>query len=101
MKLALFILNGGHELIGKIIEETATSITLSEPQVLRPVQTAVNQYKLDFFPHSLANPDGEHTFYFTQFVSRALDIPVPLENAYIERTTSVILTNALDAFAKL
>lgn len=95
MSLALFTIIGGHEIVGKIINETDTSIEVSHPLVIRPVQKGPNQVALELFPHSLANPEGNHTFIKAAMVSRCVDVPSELETAYLERTTSILLSSAL------
>lgn len=96
--LALFTIVGGHEIIGKVIEESSDHVILllEHPLVIRPVQKAPGQYALDLFPHSLTNPEGQHKFYVAQMISRSVEIPEMLEKAYLERTSSIILSSALD-----
>lgn len=100
--LVLFTIIGGAELIGKIESEAYESgtITISHPLVIRPIQKAPGQYALDLFPHSLANPEGEHIFNTDTFISRSVSVPDMLEKAYLERTSSIILSNAIDQLAR-
>lgn len=100
-QLVLFQLIGGHELIGKKICTTGNGFILEHPLVIRPIQKAPGQYALDLFPHSLANPEGQHTFYDSAIVSISVEIPKMLTDAYNERTSAIILAGAIDAFEKL
>lgn len=100
--LVLFAIIGGAELIGKIEAEDVIghTITISHPLVIRPIQKAPGQYALDLFPHSLANPEGNHVFNTVAFISRSTEVPDMLEKAYVERTSSIILSSAIDQLAR-
>lgn len=100
-KIALILVSGNAEIVGKVVEETAEYVTLEEPLVLRPVQKGPDQYVLSFFQHSMANPQGTHKFFYSSMVSRSIEVPEPLEKQYLKETSSIILANALDAFEKL
>lgn len=101
--LALFTIIGSHEIIGKVIDDSSSSpsIVIEHPLVIRPIQKGPNQWALDLFPHSLANPEGEHTFFKSAIVSRTEGISPDLEKAYIERTSSIILASALDQMERM
>lgn len=100
-QLILFQLIGGHELIGKKTGTVSNGFILEHPLVIRPIQKAPGQYALDLFPHSLANPEGQHIFYNTAIVSTSVEIPKMLSDAYNERTSAIILAGAVDAFERL
>lgn len=95
MSLQLFTIIGGHELVGKVIAEGDNQTHIEHPLVVRPIQKGPNQLALELFPHSLAHPEGVHVFYDSAIVSRAVEVPEELEKAYLERTTSIILSSAL------
>jgi hypothetical protein len=97
----LFSLPNGAELIGKVVEETTEAYTIDQPLAIRPVQKVPGQFVLDLFPHSLTNPEGKHKFSKSQLLSISLEIPDMLEKAYNERTSSIIINGAVDAFANL
>lgn len=99
--LILFTLPNGAEVIGGIKTNTDTVVTVSHPLVIRPIQKSPGQYALDLFPHSLANPEGDHQFTWSQILSRSLHIPDMLQKAYTERTSSIILASALDDIEKM
>lgn len=103
MELALFTTIGGHEVIGKVTSEVydGTSVTLEHPLVIRPIEKAKGQWALDLFPHSLSDPEGEHKFFVSAMVSRAVKIPEMLVKAYTERTSSIILASALDQMERM
>lgn len=102
MELALFTTIGGHEVIGKITEQQiGLTITLEHPLVIRPIERAKGQWALDLFPHSLTDPEGEHVFYVSAIVSRAVKVPEALAKAYTERTSSIILSSALDQMERM
>lgn len=103
MELALFVIIGGHEIIGKIEAESydGKSITVEHPLVVRPVQKSPGQYALDLFPHSLTNPEGKHEFFTSAIVSRCKQVPEMLSKAYTERTTSLILASAMDDIERM
>lgn len=99
--LKLFTIIGGHELIAKVVSGELTAggnspVTISHPLVIRPIQKAPGQYALDLFPHSLANPDGDHEINTGTIVTISKVIPKMLEDAYLERTSSIILASAMD-----
>lgn len=100
--LALFALPNGAEVIGAIDSEAydQSEIVLEHPLVIRPIQKKDGGLALDLFPHSLSNPEGKHTFYLGQILSRSKDIPAQLEKAYLERTSRIILSGVLDAMEK-
>lgn len=99
--LSLIMVPGGAEIIGKVNGHTADTLTLEHPLVIRPVQKAPGQYVLDLYPHSLANPEGQHMFNRDALISESVEIPKILVDAYTERTSSIILSGAVDAFEKL
>lgn len=96
--LILFALANGAEVIGRIdsYHPEKDEFTLEHPLVIRPVQRGPNDFALDLFPHSLANPEGKHRFNRSVFLSESEDIPAPLEKAYLERTSKIILAGQLD-----
>ena len=95
-ELLLISLPNGAELIGRVIKITDEAIVLEHPLVIRPIQRGPNDMALDLFPHSLASPDGEHAFTRRQILSEAMSIPAPLEKAYLERTSGIILSTQMD-----
>jgi hypothetical protein len=103
MELALFTTIGGHEVIGKIVGELydGTIIVLEHPLVVRPIEKSKGQWALDLFPHSLSDPEGEHKFYTNALVSRSVKVPEMLVKAYTERTSSIILSSALDQMERM
>lgn len=101
-KYMLFVLGNGAELIGKIdaMSYDGADVVIEHPLVIRPIQKGPNQYALDLFPHSLANPEGKHKFSRSMMVSESQEIPDMLERAYIERTSKIVLSHALDDLEK-
>lgn len=99
--LTLFTIIGGHEIIGKLHQAAANVLRVEHPLVIRPVQRAPNDFVLDFFPHSLANPEGVHEFNTSAIVSISTEMPTELEKAYTERTTNIILSSALDDLERM
>lgn len=99
----LFSLANGAELVGEVVMRDATrnSFTVSQPLVIRPVQRGPNDFALDLFPHSLANPEGDHEFYASQVVSTSTTVPPHLEKAYVERTSKLILATHLDNLERM
>jgi len=92
----LFSLPGGAELIAKVVAHDANFIVVEHPLVIRPIQRQNGEYALDLFPHSLANPEGEHKFFRAQIVSQSVDVPEQLAKAYQERTSSIIIAQTLN-----
>lgn len=93
--LALISTPNGAEIIGEIVDNDLTFVTLEHPLVIRPIQRGPNDYALDLFPHSLSDPEGKHKFYRSQIVSEAVKIPEPLEKAYRERTSNLVIAQTL------
>lgn len=91
----LFSLINGAEVIGKVTGDTDTTVTLEHPLVVRPIQKQGGGLALDLFPHSLAEPEGEHVFNKVQILSTSVTVPGALEKAYVERTSKIILAGAL------
>lgn len=102
MSLILFSLPNGAEIVGKLTADDMLSFTVEQPLAIRPVEKAPGQYMLDLFPHSLVNPEGTHKFTRAQVLSISQsNVPEMLEKAYLERTSSIVLAGAVDAFANL
>jgi hypothetical protein len=102
MDLVLFMLPNGAEVIGKKIYTDADGISVSHPLVLQPqITEGSQQYTLRLFPHSLSNPEGTHYFHSAQILSRSDNIPAQLEKVYLERTSSIILSSALDQMERM
>lgn len=96
MTYILFSVPGGSEIIGKVIEDNGITLTVDQPLVVRPVQRGANDFVLQLFPHSLANPEGEHKFSYSQIVSVSSKIPDRLETEYVKQTSNIILHSALN-----
>lgn len=94
-KLILFSTPNGAEIIGAVVEDTIMSVTVEHPLVVRPIQRGPNDFALDLFPHSLSDPEGKHKFYRAQITSEAVNIPDPLEKAYRERTSNIVIAQTL------
>lgn len=99
--IKLFMLPGGVEVIGDAVAEALDSYSIKHPLIVRPVQQAAGQYMLDLYPYSITNPEGTHTFRISVMVSESKEVPEMLSNAYTERTSAIILSGAVDAFAQL
>lgn len=99
--LYLIMVPGGAEIIGKGHFPSPDTLTLEHPLVIRPVEKSPGQYMLDLYPHSLANPEGKHNFNRSALISESVEIPKMLSDAYTTRTSSIILSGAVDAFEKL
>lgn len=99
--LVLFSLPNGAEVIAKQVSVAADGIIVDHPLIIRPIQKAPGQYALDLFPHSLANPEGEHLFYTSQLLSKSMTVPEQLEKAYLERTSSIILASAMNDLERI
>lgn len=94
-KLILFSTPNGAEIIGSVVEDTIVSVTVEHPLVIRPIQRGPNDFALDLFPHSLSDPEGKHKFNRAQITSEAVNIPDPLEKAYRERTSNIVIAQTL------
>lgn len=99
--LVLFSLPNGAEVIAKHISAAADGFIVEHPLVLRPFQNPSGQPMLDLFPHSLANPDGEHQFFASQILSKSMEIPEALQKAYLERTSNIIIASAMDDLERM
>jgi hypothetical protein len=102
-KLVLFTLTNGAELIGEDVsggtwQAGEGQIAIEHPLVIRPVKNGPGpqDFGLDLFPHSLTNPEGVHIFNEANFLSVSVNVPAGLEKAYLERTSSIILSTQLD-----
>jgi len=73
--LKLFSITNGAEIIGKVVLDEANKLVVEHPLVIRPVQRGPTEFALDLFPHSLTNPEGTHTFFYSSIVSVSHDIP--------------------------
>lgn len=103
MDLILFTTIGGFEIIGKAtdVAYNGTTVTVEHPLVVRPIQKTPGEYALDLFPHSLANPEGEHKFFVSSFISQSVNVPEPLAKAYQQRTSNIIIASALDDLERM
>lgn len=88
------------EIIAKVIERTTDKLVVSYPMVLHPVNVD-GGLRLDMYQYSLATPDSNHTFNTALIISTANDIPKMLEDAYVQRTTGLIISGAVESFAGL
>lgn len=101
-QLKLFMLAPNLEVIGTLIEETDTSVTLEKTLLIRPVQTGPDgEFGLQMVPISPTSPEGKQKFQKAQMLGEVLDVPDQLERVYLERTTSLQLVSAVDEFEKL
>lgn len=102
-ELILFSLANGAEVIGQVVDRVLENneVVVDHPLVIRPIQRGPGDYALDLFPHSLANPEGQHRFNGGMILSTSVEIPAPLEKAYLERTSTILLSTQLDNLEKL
>lgn len=100
-ELHLIMVPGGAEIIGKGDFINGDTLCLEHPLVIRPMQQKDGSFMLDLFPHSLANPEGQHKFNRDVLISESVEIPEMLSKAYTTRTSAIILNGAVDEFEKL
>lgn len=91
-----FQLTSGRDVIGKVVDETATTITLEYPLVIQVVPNGPKEYGLALPPYDPINPEGKSMFFKAQIVSELLDIPDGMEKAYLQQTSSIQIVSALD-----
>ena len=91
------------EAIGKLLETGPDYFILEHTLIVRPVPMGdgSESYGLQMLPISPTNPEGKTKFYKTQFMGEHLEIPDQLVAAYRERTSSIVMSSAVDAFADL
>lgn len=89
--LQFFILINGHEVIGKFVSETDTTITLEQPLGLQVVPQADGAYGLQLVPFSSVNAEGDHIFYKHAVCAEIQKIPDDIAKAYRQRTSRIVL----------
>lgn len=97
--LILFNLANGAELIGNLVEETPESYIIEYPVVIRPVQKSETEVGIQFYPHSMTNPEGTHTF-FKPILSRSLEIPDELEKGYTRHVSKIAIVSTLNGWER-
>lgn len=91
-----FLLVNGYDVIGKVIEETDTTFTTEHALLIRVVQQGPEQYGLALVPFDPSHPEGKVKFYRNNVVCEVVDLPAGMEKAYLERTSSIQIIQALD-----
>lgn len=91
---------GFAEIIARVVDRTVDKMVVAYPMMLRPVNTDQG-IRLDMYPYSLGAPESDHTFNSSTIISTSTDIPKMLEEAYIQRTSGLVIASAVDAFASL
>lgn len=95
--LIVFNLSNGAELIGKLIVETDVSYTIEQPLVIRPTPINDKEIGIQFFPHSMVDPEGKHEF-FKPVLSRAQKVPPELAQGYLRHTSNLVIASTLDGW---
>ncbi len=108
MALALFILNNGREVIGKIKQSSiigapqevisiAAGLRVEAPRILHFTPTQDGEsYGIELFPYSMTNPDGVHKFDQSAIASISESIPDDVEKGYIQQTTGISIISSLN-----
>lgn len=91
-----FQLSNGLDVIGKIIEETDTTFTTEHALLVRVVQQGPDQFGLALVPFDPSHPEGKVKFYRNNVVCEVIDLPDGMVKAYLERTSSIQIIQALD-----
>ncbi len=83
----------GEEIIFTVKDETLTAYIASKPIALAVVPQG-EQYGLQLFPYSPANPEGDQVIFKDKIVSESVEPPEGLIRAYIQRTTGIEIAQA-------
>lgn len=86
----------GQTVIGAVVEETDTTITLEYALGIHVVQKSAEQFGLQLVPYDPADPEGQTKFSRAQIVSESVTVPVGLVKAYTERTSNIQIISAMD-----
>lgn len=91
-----FQLVNGLDVIGKVIEETDATFTTEHALLIRVVQQGSDQFGLALVPFDPSHPEGKMKFYRNNVVCEVVDLPDGMVKAYLERTSSIQIIQALD-----
>lgn len=81
---------GGEEIVGRLTEETADTITLSKPIIVHLQMMQQGGAAISFAPFSLARDDAsEFTFYRSQFLLVPAKARDDIKANYIKATTGL------------
>ena len=90
-EVRLFILINGHEIIGKVTDETDYIFTFEQPLGLQVVPQQDGSYGIQLVPVCSVNSDGNHHVYKHAICMEVEKIPEDIAKAYHSRTSRIIL----------
>ena len=94
-------ISSGRDVIGKVVEETDTTITLEHALIVHVVPNSDGQYGIALPPYDPINPEGQTRFFKAQIVSELLSVPDGMEKAYLQQTSNIQIVSALNQMERM
>lgn len=89
--IQLFFLVTGQELVGKVVEQTDSTIKISNPRAVSIAQTGADTYQVRLIYFSGANPEGTFVFERSAILAISDSCPQDIETDYVRQTTGIQL----------
>jgi len=96
-KILFKIIGFPYSIIGTILGESSTDVTVDQPMVCVITETGGHSFDVSLMPYDHLDPKGAQLFSKSTMVSRNKDVPDKLEAMYFTASTGIQLADARDA----
>ena len=94
MKIVLFKLSSGEEVVGELVSEHNDCRVLKRARVMIPTPSGPGQMSIQMAPYVITAAESEVTIYDRCIAGEVKDVPADLEKGYIHNTTGVQIASA-------
>lgn len=95
MDTKLLKLISGQEIIGRVVAEDDTSVTLENIRAIKVVQLAPDSYGLDIVPFSPTLPDAAWKYNKSVVLADVSSLPEQLVMAYNQKVSGIEIVSSL------